>query len=231
MRDAGGKNQRSPALTSAAKLWPSLSTAVMRALPASMNDHSASLCQCSSRTPPAVRRMLTPAIVLAIGNSRCVTSLDQPPGRIFMCVSANEKRRFGIEPWSVAGGVRKSGFSASRSGSRGPRMVAPLLPSMGLGGLPCAAAAAAVADRTIEPARRVLRVGSDMEELLWRPCISVGSGECAVSSTSPKPTGRSTNGSRKAVSAQPNSLLDFRRQLPLHRIFRTTRSAQGRSGL
>ncbi len=60
--------------------------------------HSACLCQCSSRTPPGVRRMLTPAIVVEIANSRCMTSRDQPPSRIFMCASANENRRFGSEP-------------------------------------------------------------------------------------------------------------------------------------
>jgi len=38
--------------------------------------HSASLCQCSARTPPAVSRMLTPAIVVATGSSRWVTSRD-----------------------------------------------------------------------------------------------------------------------------------------------------------
>jgi hypothetical protein len=38
----------------------------MRALPYSMNAHSAALCQCSPRTPPAFRRMSTPAIVVAI---------------------------------------------------------------------------------------------------------------------------------------------------------------------
>ncbi|MDA9432328.1 hypothetical protein XH88_11210 [Bradyrhizobium sp. CCBAU 51627] len=80
------------------KVWPSLSTAVMRALPARMNDHSACLCQCISRTPPGVSRMLTPAMVVEIASSRCVTSRDQPPSRIFMCASANEKRRFGIVP-------------------------------------------------------------------------------------------------------------------------------------
>ena len=84
-----GKYQRSPGSTSSVKLWPSLSTAVMRALPASMKDHSAALCQCSSRTPPALSRMLTPARSTAAGSSRVVTSRDQPPSLIFTCVSAN----------------------------------------------------------------------------------------------------------------------------------------------
>jgi hypothetical protein len=42
--------------------------------------------------------MFTPAIVVEIASSRCVTSRDQPPVRIFICASANENRRFGTEP-------------------------------------------------------------------------------------------------------------------------------------
>lgn len=49
-------------------------------------------------TPPDVRRKLTPASAVAIGSSRCVTSRDQPPSRIFTCASANENFRFGIDP-------------------------------------------------------------------------------------------------------------------------------------
>ncbi len=50
----------------------------MRQLPAITYAHSASLCQCSSRMPPGVRRMFTPAISVAIGSSR-VVDLPCPP--------------------------------------------------------------------------------------------------------------------------------------------------------
>ena len=74
-----GKYQSSSFFTSATKLFPSASIAVIRAVPYSMIAHSPAACQCSSRTPPAVSRMLTPAIALETGSSRTVTSRDQPP--------------------------------------------------------------------------------------------------------------------------------------------------------
>ena len=85
-----GKYQRSPLSTSATKLWPSLSTAVIRALPASMNDDSASLCQCSSRTPPA-SRMSTPAMVVAAGSSRTVISPAGPTAFPHLHVRVRER--------------------------------------------------------------------------------------------------------------------------------------------
>ena len=77
-----GKYQRSPSVTSATKLLPSKSIAVMRAFPYSMNAHSAAVCQCSSRMPPAVSLMSTPAIDLETASSRTVTSRDHPPSCI-----------------------------------------------------------------------------------------------------------------------------------------------------
>src|SRR5207248_9185831 len=47
--------------------------------PVNMMAHSPAVCQCSSRTPPAVSLMFTPASVLETGNSRTVTSRDHPP--------------------------------------------------------------------------------------------------------------------------------------------------------
>jgi tetratricopeptide (TPR) repeat protein len=102
-----GKFQRSPSPTSAMKLRSSWSIAVMRARPASVNAHSASLCQCSSRIPPAFRRMFTPASCVATGSSRTVTSRAQPPVRRRLRAAANENLRFGIVPESVGLGLRE----------------------------------------------------------------------------------------------------------------------------
>ena len=83
--------------------------------PSSIKDHSACLCQCSSRTPPGFRRMFTPASVVATGNSRAVTSRVQPPSSRRMGASENENRRLGMVPRSVSGGRSMSGFWRSRS--------------------------------------------------------------------------------------------------------------------
>jgi len=55
------------------KLRPSLSTAVIRARPASISAHSADSCQCSSRIAPGSSSMFTPASVVATGSSFTVT--------------------------------------------------------------------------------------------------------------------------------------------------------------
>jgi hypothetical protein len=120
-----GKFHRSPSPTSAMKLRPSWSTAVRRARPASMNAHSASLCQCSSRIPPGFRRMFTPASSVATGSSRTVTSRAQPPVSRRLRAAANENLRFGMVPESVSGEASKLGFSRSSGTLRGPSMGAP----------------------------------------------------------------------------------------------------------
>src|SRR5229473_5437851 len=74
-----GKYHRSFFFTSATKLLPPASMAVIRAVPYSMIAHSPAVCQCSSRTPPAVSLIFTPAIDFETGNSRTVTSRDHPP--------------------------------------------------------------------------------------------------------------------------------------------------------
>jgi hypothetical protein len=91
-----------------------------------------------------------------LGGRQFLTSRDQLPSRIFTWVPENEYRRLGIAPSSVSGGYRKSGFSISRAGSRGPRMVAPFFPSMGCAVLSWAAAAA-VAPSIIAPVRSARR--------------------------------------------------------------------------
>ncbi|MET3852689.1 hypothetical protein ABIE48_006622 [Paenibacillus sp. OAE614] len=77
--------------------------------------------------------MLTPASVVAMGSSRTVTSLDHPPSLSCMCVSEKENFKLGISPLSVFGGTSMSGFSMSRSTSRGPSSVAPSRPRIGWG--------------------------------------------------------------------------------------------------
>src|SRR5437667_10544411 len=83
-----GKYQRSFFFTSATKLLPAASMAVIRAVPYSMIAHSPAVCQCSSRTPPAVSLMFTPAMDFETGSSRLVTSRAQPPS--YTCLFASE---------------------------------------------------------------------------------------------------------------------------------------------
>ena len=63
------------------------------------------MCQCISRTALALSRMFTPAIALDAGSSRIVVWRAQPPSSRRMWLSANDHFRFGIVPWSVAGGA------------------------------------------------------------------------------------------------------------------------------
>ena len=130
-----GKFHRSPSPTSSWKARPSSSMAVIRARPLSMKAHSAGLCQCSSRTPPALSRMLTRARSVEEGISRIVVCRDQPPSLILMWLSAKDHLKVGSVPLSVAGGLSLSGLWASRAGFLGPRSVAPSLPRIGSGGL------------------------------------------------------------------------------------------------
>src|SRR5438034_3007103 len=128
-----GKFHRSPSPTSSMKVRPCSSTAVMRARPASMYAHSASLCQCISRMPPGFRRMLTPASSVATGSSRTVTSRAQPPVRRRLRALAKENLRLGIVPLSVEGEASRSGFSRSTGTLCGPRIDAPKSPRIGCG--------------------------------------------------------------------------------------------------
>src|SRR5580700_9030247 len=119
-----GKYQRSPSLTSPTKLLPSASIPVIRAFPYNMKAHSAAVCQCSSRTPPAVNRISTPAIDLETGSSRTVTSRDHPPSCILLCASPKGYLNVGTAPASEGGGKNESGFCASRVGLPGPGALA-----------------------------------------------------------------------------------------------------------
>src|SRR5580658_4140552 len=92
----------------------------MRALPFSMMAHSASTCQWSSRTPPAVSRISTPAMVVEIGNSRAVTWRVQPPLSTRLRAREKEYLNGFTVPLSVDGDHSESGFSAARGRFCGP---------------------------------------------------------------------------------------------------------------
>src|SRR6266536_2137298 len=95
--------------------------AVSRAEPYSMNAHSSAVCQCNSRTPPAVNRMLTPAMVLETGNSRTVTSRDHPPRYVRLLANENGYLKFCTRLLeSVSGGHIESAFCPSSAPLLGP---------------------------------------------------------------------------------------------------------------
>src|SRR5580658_6243395 len=96
-----------------------------------MNAHSAAVCQCNSRTPPAVSRILTPAIVLETSSSRTVTSRDQPPSCNRLWPKANGYLKVCTPPASVGGGFPAEGFCESRGEFTGPG-------SLALRSAPCA---------------------------------------------------------------------------------------------
>src|SRR5206468_6395552 len=86
-----------------------------------MRDHSPAVCQCSSRTPPAVSLMFTPARVLETGSSRTVTSRDHPPSYVRLFAKENGYLKFWTRLLeSVPGGHVESGFWASSPGLAGP---------------------------------------------------------------------------------------------------------------
>src|SRR5437763_13926653 len=95
----------------------------MRHDPYVMNAHSAKTCQCSSRTPPAVSRMLTPAMVSEIWKSACVTCRAQPPFWIRFGALLNDAQNCGRSPTSVAGGDDAAGNRSASTGLCGPGSV------------------------------------------------------------------------------------------------------------
>src|SRR5579862_10018754 len=88
-----------------------------------MIAHSAVTCQCSSRTPPAVSRISTPAIVVEIGNSRAVTCRVHPPLETRLRARENEYLNGFTVPLSVDGDHSELGFSAARGRFCGPGSV------------------------------------------------------------------------------------------------------------
>src|SRR5712671_4056339 len=125
----------------------------MRHDPYVMNAHSAKICQCSSRTPPAVSRMLTPAMVSEIWKSACVTWRAQPPFWMRFGALLNDAQNCGRSPTSVGGGEDAAGNRSASAGLCGPGsvtlagFVAPTAPCGGSSGLPNAAARAST-DKT-----------------------------------------------------------------------------------
>src|SRR3954463_12952493 len=85
-----------------------------------MIAHSAAVCQCNSRIPPAVSLMFTPAVALEIGNSRTVTSRDHPPSNTRLFESENGYLKVGTAPVSVSGGTFTCGLAASSALFVGP---------------------------------------------------------------------------------------------------------------
>src|SRR5213079_451110 len=86
-----------------------------------MIAHSADVCQCNSRTPPAVSLMLTPARVLETGSSRMVTSRDHPPSYVRLFASENGYLNVGTRLLeSVESGHMESAFCPSSGGFAGP---------------------------------------------------------------------------------------------------------------
>src|ERR1700756_3938855 len=57
---------------------------------------SPAVCQCNSRTPPAVSLMLTPAKAFETGSSRTVTSRDHPPSYTRLLANENGNQALGI---------------------------------------------------------------------------------------------------------------------------------------
>src|SRR6266851_6978527 len=115
--------------------------------------HSAKVCQCSSCRPPAVSRMLTPAMVSEIWKSYCVTCRAQPPFWIRFGALLNDAQNCGMSLTSVAGGDDAAGNRSASAALCGPGSVklagffALTAPCGGSSGLPNEAARAP-AERT-----------------------------------------------------------------------------------
>src|SRR6266404_7357946 len=107
-----------------------------------MMAHSPAVCQCNSRTPPAVSLIFTPAMDFETGSSRTVTSRDHPPSYTRLFARENGYLNVGTRLLeSVLGGHMESGFWASSAGFPGPGSL--LLESAAIAGtIPATASAA-----------------------------------------------------------------------------------------
>src|SRR6266404_2287403 len=120
----------------------------MRHVPYVTYAHSAKVCQCSSRRPPAVSRMLTPEMVSEIWKSACVTCRAQPPFWMRFGALLNDAQNCGMSFVSVAGGDEAAGNWSAIAGLCGPAsvrlagFVALIAPCGGSSGLPNEAARA-----------------------------------------------------------------------------------------
>src|ERR1700692_880974 len=89
-----------------------------------MKAHSAAVCQCNSRTPPAVRRISTPASDFETASSRTVTSRDHPPSCRRLCAKENGYLNVCTPPASEVSGLLESGLAASIAELVGPGSLA-----------------------------------------------------------------------------------------------------------
>src|SRR5205085_1953547 len=111
-----------------------------------MMAHSAAVCQWSSRMPPAVSLIFTPAIDLETGNSRTVTSRDHPPSNTRRFESENGYLKVGTPPASVSGGTLTSALAASSDLFVGPGSeIRSVLPVFTPAGDDCAEATSVIA--------------------------------------------------------------------------------------
>src|ERR1700740_2712378 len=114
----------------------------MRHVPYVTKAHSANSCQCSSRNPPDVNRILTPAIVSEIWKSYCVTCRAQPPFWIRFAALLNDAQNCCMAFVEVAGGDTAAGNWSAIAGYCGPGsvklagFVALIAPCGGVSGLP-----------------------------------------------------------------------------------------------
>src|ERR1700730_3820301 len=114
----------------------------MRHVPYVTYAHSANSCQWSSRMPPEVRRMLTPAIVSEIWKSYWVTCRAQPPFWIRFAALLNDAQNCCRLLVEVAGGDTAAGNWLAIAGLCGPGsvtlagFVALIAPCGGVSGLP-----------------------------------------------------------------------------------------------
>jgi len=93
-----GKYQTSPGPKSLVSEVPSGAMTVVRTRPVTTNAHSAALaCQCSSRMPPGLRRIDTPAMPVEMGSCRTVACRAEPPSVTWPgSLSSSAKRKFGM---------------------------------------------------------------------------------------------------------------------------------------
>jgi hypothetical protein len=122
-----------------------------------MNAHSEARCQCGSRIPPALSRMLTPEKSWEIGKSACVTWRAQPPFWTRLWALLKDAQNCGMSPTSVAGGLIADGNCEVSLGFCGPGSrklpaLALIAPCGGSSGLPKVAAVAFDAVAATAPA-------------------------------------------------------------------------------
>src|SRR5260370_9211451 len=95
----------------------------MRHVPYVTYAHSANSCQWSSRMPPEVRRMLTPAIVSEIWKPYWVPCRAQPPFWIRFASLLNDAQNCGRSFVELVGAATAAGIWSTISEFYGPQPV------------------------------------------------------------------------------------------------------------